>query len=90
MKAQSELTGDRKRRAEMTRPRFGGVTKWMSEFDNMNIRETLAEHTAFKKHFDFGLPAVIDRWSIAPEVTQDEMKEVNHRPAAQQWTVCTP
>lgn len=29
-KAQSELVGDRKRRAEMARPRFGGVTNWIT------------------------------------------------------------
>ena len=28
MKAQSELTGDRERAAEMTAPRVGGVTNW--------------------------------------------------------------
>lgn len=30
MKAQSDLIGDYERRAEMTRPRFSGVTFWMS------------------------------------------------------------
>lgn len=34
MKAQSELTGDRERRAEMTRPRCGGVTNWITGINN--------------------------------------------------------
>lgn len=36
MKAQSELAGDRERRAETTRPRFSGVTKWTDSLEEMN------------------------------------------------------
>ena len=44
LKAQSELAGDRKRRAEMTRPRHnGGVTNWM--FDN-KMRATIDSHVS--------------------------------------------
>lgn len=35
MKAQSDLAGDRKRRAEMTRPRVSGVTKRIDGIETM-------------------------------------------------------
>lgn len=36
MKAQSELAGDRKRQAETTCPRSGGVTSWIDEINKMH------------------------------------------------------
>ena len=61
MKAQSELAGDRERRAEMTRPRFGGVTNWMDSINEMN------------KAFDFsgitaGIAAFADTIGTIPAI----------------------
>ena len=102
MKAQSDLTGNRERRAEMTRPRFCGVTMWMSAIDTM----TNTPATALS---DFGLIAdesklarlqsefatardLIGTIDMRPNIFTDlnTNNEVNYCPAAQQWTVCTP
>ena len=88
MKAQSELTGDRKRRAEMTRPRFGGATAWINGIDR-----TLSLHSSFAKpeileamtRFD----TVLSCASAVPTLDMSD-PEVNHCPAGQQRPVCTP
>lgn len=91
MKAQSELAGDRKRRAEMTRPRSRGVTTWMTGVsEKMSVlSKTIA--TAYTPSTD--LPKV----ELAPAFTEALSRisksfntEVNHRPAWQQCLVCTP
>lgn len=86
MKAQSELAGDRKRQAETTCPRFGGVTKRMSTIKAaIEMEDSLAKHVP-------NLPEI----TIAPafkeafENIEIPKPEVKHRPAGQQWPVCTP
>lgn len=86
MKAQSDLTGDRERRAEMTRPRKRGATNWMSGIDAMN---NSADRIFDSSSLSYGLSgALADFPSIGKSYIIDT--EVKHRPAAQQWVVCTP
>lgn len=86
MKAQSELTGDSKRQAETICPRSGGVTTWMSTASGMIDNG--------RKFAEIASSSILDV-SVMPELTEalDAFripKEVNHRPADQQWSVCTP
>lgn len=63
----------------------------MNEINTSEMKSALAEHASLMKHLnELGLPAVIDIGEVVPEVTSSEIEEVNHRPAAQQWAVCTP
>ena len=94
MKAQSELTGDRKRRAEMTRPRSGGVTNWISEIVAMSkpnidksARELIREYESAVSDVTTPLTELFSAIET-PDYYID--KEVNHRPAGQRWPVCTP
>ncbi len=94
MKAQSELTGDRKRRVETARPRHTAEQQiWMPIDDDMNglLREANELNQAY-------LSEIAELGALAPEIGSAAFTspalifnhEVNHRPAAQQWAVCTP
>ena len=91
MKAQSGLAGDRKRRAEMARPRISGVTNRIT-----GITESMDK--AFETIRATELSCV-PKITVAPALTQaleslSEKKlydtEVNNCPAGQQCPVCTP
>ena len=91
MKAQSELAGDRKRRAEMTRPHSRGVTIWMTGVSEKMSVLGKALASAYTPVVD--LPKI----ELAPAFTEALSRisaisdnEVNHRPAGQQCPVCTP
>ena len=87
MKAQSGLAGDRKRRAEMTRPRFGGATNWMNGIDMMKksvgyvsaIRNQIAGASALAQCA--GVDAAIRNASHPQIRISNTYSEVNHRPA---------
>lgn len=81
MKAQSELAGDRKRRAEMARPAAMRVTLWMTGVSEMisNASKAIAISAP-----EIDLPKV----TFAPALTETLSRiskttnnEVNHRPA---------
>lgn len=92
MKAQSGLTGDRKKRAEMTRSRICGVTNRMT-----GITESMAKATETIRATTL---ACAPKITVSPVLTEvlgrlsETSKlydtEVNHRPAGQQCPVCTP
>lgn len=94
MKAQSELTGDCKRRVETARPRRKAEQQiWMPIDDDMNnlLRETNELTQAYRSEIaDLGLlgSEIGIATAVPPAVIFNP--EVNHRPAAQQWAVCTP
>lgn len=78
MNAQSDLAGDRKRRAEMTRPRFGGATNWMSTVQNVFDMETKfaeAIPTIPGIKLDSTLTSAIEKLTVP--------NEVSHCPACQ-------
>lgn len=92
MKAQSELAGDRKRRAEMTRPRFVGVTIWIARINGMNsalrkvnsMQSSLAESMNAMKEAAVGasFTARISESINVPALPKPIVdSEVNHRPA---------
>lgn len=87
MKAQSELAGDRERRAETTRPHLEMEQQiWMS-----SIKSTYNTISAMEARFKNDL-ACVDAMiaSTSHDLTDSDNSEVNHRPASQQWLVCTP
>lgn len=95
MKAQSGLAGDRERRAEMPRPRFRGVTMWVSSIANMSL--TTAGDNSVLKAVENATNIFIDAdktnnlWEEISVFTGSKPNnEVKHRPAAQQWVACTP
>lgn len=101
MKAQSDLTGDRERLAEMTRPRNSGVTKWnsliymASKTDDKMMLQCIDcdKKPAPSNTTDSSATTYEPIYRKANDVhdTIDTLHdEVNHRPAAQQWAVCTP
>lgn len=86
MKAQSELAGDRKKRAEMSRSRFRGVTGWIT-----GITETT--HKLMGTFENVEIPKI----EISPKLrevirslNESYNNEVIYRPAGQQWPVRTP
>ncbi len=86
MKAQSELAGDSKRPAEMAGPRFDGVTRRMASMAK------LAEMEGCVASVFESIPDISIAQELA-EATQNAVSmnpTVNHRPAGQQWPVCTP
>ena len=93
MKAQSDLIGDYERRAEMTRPRFSGVTFWMSISGNSVVSKMLRDIE--------GVGSTLRGFhSPMEEITQtisgvtrsynpmSNEDEVNHCPAVWQQAVC--
>ncbi len=91
MKAQSELAGDRKRRAEMTRPRSRGATTWMTGVSEKmsDLSKSLAATCI--STLDFPKVELAPGFTEALSRISDSMNnEVNHRPAEQQCSVCTP
>ena len=94
MKAQSELAGDRKRRAEMTRPRFVGVTNWIDRINDMNHALIGANAMQEAVSCMAGVRDLVAGASFTARIA-DSIKiptlpkpimdsEVNHRPAGQQ------
>ena len=90
MKAQSELAGDRKRRAETARPRLDGVTSWIPGAVDMSKSREVRASTML---------AAGDAITISPAITSAidricatklKRTEVSNRPAGQQCPVCTP
>ena len=78
MKAQSELTGDRKRRAETTRPRRKAEQQiWMPIEGTVS---SLTLDTSMKKMYGHSLCG-----TYAADLLGTIKSEVNHCPAAQQW-----
>ncbi len=92
MKAQSDLAGNRKRRAEMTRPHSRGVTNWMTGVSDKMSALSKSIASACASSLDFPKveisPAFTEALSSISKTKFDT--EVNHRPAGQQWPVCTP
>lgn len=92
MNAQSELAGDRKRRAEMTRPHSRGVTNWITGVSEK--MSTLCKPISASAISALDLPKI----ELSPAFTEalDRISktkydtEVNHRPAWQQCPACTP
>ena len=77
MKAQSELAGDRKRRAEMTRPRFGGVTvRMISGMDPEAMNHGFASDIE-----DYIVRASALQMLKEELQTTSDVPGVNHRPA---------
>ena len=84
MKAQSELAGDRKRRAETARPRNRGATIWMSKIsDNMTLDSVTNACASAISALDFSgtEAALAEICANLPEIKIDS--EVNYRPAWQ-------
>ncbi len=81
MKAQSELAGDRKRQAEMARPRSRGATNWIT-----GVSEKMSD---ICKTFAASIPAFdLPKVEFSPEfkealscISKSYDTEVNHRPA---------
>lgn len=82
MKAQSDLIGDYERTAEMTAPRFCGVTKWMNSIDKMG-KSLLNIHSATSILDSISGPAATIAAIEPPAFDSTFNTEVNHRPAAQ-------
>ena len=86
MKAQSDLTGDRERAAEMIAPCASRATMWIDRITAANKSlcdiDEKSMINSFKSAIEF--PTL----TKLPEITIDE--EVNHCPADQQWSVSTP
>lgn len=93
MKAQSDLIGDYERRAEMTRPRFSGVTFWMSISGISGMSKALNDISGIGSTlvgFDDpmgGISKAVSNFtrSYNPMCNEDE---VNHCPAVWQQAVC--
>ena len=90
IKAQSDLAGDGKRRAETSLPRYCGATNWIAK-----TVDTISEMN--KPVCTSKLLSGIENISFAPEVLKaiDRAShimdsEVKNRPAIQQCVVCTP
>ena len=71
----------------MAGPRFDGVTAWITAYNNMldtegGIASTIAAATQ--------AISMANETMEATKYTTILNPEVNHRPAGQQWPVCTP
>ena len=88
MKAQSDLTGDRERAAEMTVPRASGATMWIDRIATAS-KSITGFATEGKSLIDSFKPQIeFSALNELPKITLDD--EVNHCPADQQWSVSTP
>ena len=91
MKAQSELVGDHKSRAEMTRPRSHGATNWINGVSDM-MSKIQFNASDFISHLNMPevefLPAFKETLSTISDIKLEN--EVSYRPADQQCSVCTP
>ncbi len=79
----------------MACPRFCGVTNWMSSIANMSLA-TARDNPVLKAIenatgiFDNADKTTNRLEEIVALAGTNSTNEVNHRPAAQQWAVCTP
>lgn len=106
MKAQSELMGDHERTAEMTVPRFCGVTKWITgtcfsdtlikmpqtTIGDLDTKLLCGLDTKLLGDLDYD-PCTVTLGATAGIANFSNIinnNEVNHRPTARQRTVCTP
>lgn len=95
MKAQSELVGNRERRAETARPRFGGATTGMDDGNDEDSEEVNCDMELLNQ---LVLAAKTRDWSGSTTsretptgiIIETTYPEVSNRPAGQQWPVCTP
>ena len=85
MKAQSDLTGDRERAAEMTAPCASRVTAWMDR-----IKTACKGINSFATEGKTLIDSIAPKFEI-PDIGEISYNtEVNYCPARQQCLVCTP
>ena len=89
MKAQSDLAGDRKRRAEMTRPRVSGATKRIEGIGD-NLGTLVGTYLNTDYSYDADTYGKLTQLSGTLSALNHNSRKVIYRPAGRQRPVCTP